>query len=94
MSDWQTRKRAGYPIREDWEAGRCLGPDDLASLSDGDRVSVVWGGGNGPHVYTAKSEGEHVLACADGVEPGYPGDLYSPAFAGARGLTLWAERAE
>jgi hypothetical protein len=49
--EWEARKRAGRPIREDWEAGRCLSPAVIEALTDGTQVNVVWAGGNGPHCY-------------------------------------------
>lgn len=38
-----------------------LGGDEVAALSDGTRVRVLWGGGNGPHDYTIKRDHDGTL---------------------------------
>ena len=97
MSDSQNsaanRKSRGYPISQDWEDGQCLGPQELSSLNDGDRVLVIWGGGNGPHEYSVKiSEHGEILACVEGLPDGYPGTLFQLDVPNCRPLA-WIERA-
>lgn len=89
MQAWEERRKWGYPIREDWQEGRCLSPKQISELQDGAQVSVIWGGGNGPHIYTAKRQGEDVVACTPGTDDGYPGDLYRQHWGGWLELTGW-----
>jgi hypothetical protein len=95
MSEWRDRKRRGYPWREDWQSGRCLGPDQLRALQHGDEVMITWGGGNGPHRYSChRTEDGMVLADrpGSGLPPGYPGTIFDPERdQGAKGLLLWVE---
>jgi hypothetical protein len=43
-----------------------LTPDEIKALQPGDRVVLIWAGGNGPHEYDVVIRGKGILASTSG----------------------------